>query len=171
LSLLYFRKYFKMAANLKVNRKRKFKSWAWEFFELINVDSKYSTKCNLCMVDIQFVSSTTPMISHLKNAHFLTEVEHKKSRDNNWDQYNDDDDDGNIIESEGKSSYNVEEINRKSKEFAKQLINFIVATNQPLSVVDNPQFIKLVNVLNNTITMPCRQTFSYVLVPDKVQFL
>ena len=49
------------------------------------------------MFDIQFVSSTTQMISHLKNTHFLTVVEHKKSKDNNLDQYNDNDDENIIV--------------------------------------------------------------------------
>ena len=39
--------------------------------------------------------------------------------------------------------------------------------NLPLSIVDDPSFVKMLSAFNNRLKLPCRQTLSSTLIPAK----
>ena len=49
------------------------------------------------------------------------------------------------------------------------LVNYIVGSNQPLSIVDDPKLIKFLNKLNPKYRVPCRQTITNKLKPEKTK--
>ena len=52
------------------------------------------------------------------------------------------------------------------KKLNKLLVNFIVGTDQPISIVRHPDFVNLVSELNKSYKMPCINTVSKKLIPS-----
>lgn len=47
------------------------------------------------------------------------------------------------------------------------VVDFIVKNNMPLSIVDNVHFVKLCNGLDSRYRLPCRQTMTNKIIPEK----
>ena len=47
------------------------------------------------------------------------------------------------------------------------VVNCIVKLNLPISIVDEPAFVKMLSSFNNRLRVPCRQTFTNTLIPAK----
>ena len=58
-----------------------------------------------------------------------------------------------------------------SKKLLASLLNFIIGTNQPLSIVENKLFQELVHNLNKNFKIPSRSYFCNKLLPSKVTWL
>ena len=51
------------------------------------------------------------------------------------------------------------------------VVDFIAETNQPLSLVDNSSFIKMLSKFDNKYKLPCRQTVTNKYLKEKVENL
>ena len=51
------------------------------------------------------------------------------------------------------------------------LLDVIVNMNLPISIVDHPAFIKYSSKLNNRFRIPCRQTYTKKIIPEKVKII
>ena len=136
--------------NKKGIRKR---SFVWTYFE---IDQKNQTKCSICYKILPYNSSTSSMQSHLSIDHCINSKLSKKSTY----LLNDDD----ISDIESGNEYGFEETGHKK--LSKLLVNFIVGTDQPISIVRYPDFVNLVSELNKSYKMPCINTVSKKLIPS-----
>ncbi len=48
------------------------------------------------------------------------------------------------------------------------LLDMIVDLNLPISTVDQPTLVKYTSALNNRFRIPCRQTYTKTIIPQKV---
>jgi len=65
-----------------------------------------------------------------------------------------------------KNAYDIE--SDKYKHITDHVVNFIAETNQPLSVVDHPAFIKLLSKLDDKYKLPGRLTITTKYLKEKV---
>jgi hypothetical protein len=57
----------------------------------------------------------------------------------------------------------------RHKNLTNAVVEFLVETNQPLSLVDNPSFIKMLNKFDNKYKLPCRQTITQKNIIEKFE--
>ena len=110
---------------------------------------------------------TTNLRHHIKKKH-STSIQDENN--NNVSSHNFDIDSDNDLDEYDENE--LAHINKKLRidksKIYDALIRFVVGTNQPISIVDNPHFRNLTKILNSAYTNPCRQTLAYTLIPDKV---
>ncbi|XP_065642455.1 zinc finger BED domain-containing protein 4-like [Hydra vulgaris] len=128
------------------------RSFVWTYFEK---DQKNQTKCSICYKILPYNNSTSSTQPHLSINHCINSKISKKST------ILLNDDDKSDIESGNENSF--EETGHKK--LNKLLINFIVGTDQPISIVRHPDFVNLVSELNKSYKMPCINTVSKKLIP------
>ena len=51
------------------------------------------------------------------------------------------------------------------------MLDFIVGANVPISTVEHPDFVNLVNELNPSVALPCAKTMRTAIIPLAVQNL
>ena len=51
------------------------------------------------------------------------------------------------------------------------LLDLIVDMNLPVSIVDHPALVRYSSSMNNRFRIPCRQTYTNTIIPQKVCFL
>lgn len=137
------------------------RSWVWKFF---SDPTEKKVKCGLCQIELSYTTSTTNLRNHLNKFHNMNEpndlltvnFEYGFDEDNFDSQSSDDDDENN--------SLNV----KKKERINRCLIDFIACSNQPLSLVEHPEFKAFVKELNNGYKLPSRNTFTTRLLPDRV---
>ncbi len=66
-----------------------------------------------------------------------------------------------------KTPYSIDSTERLK--LIDSLINCIVKLNLPLSIVDADPFIKFISDCNNKFSIPCRQTLTKKLIPEKAR--
>ena len=121
------------------------------FFKEITKEGQDYVECKLCSCQLKYCgSSTTNMGKHIKNKHMQ--------------EYNKIKDTGFLKENTKISSYVTitAQWKRDAKstvEWERKIVQFVVATNQSLSVVENPYFRAL---LPKEFVPPCRKTFTDV---------
>nr|XP_047144767.1 zinc finger BED domain-containing protein 4-like [Hydra vulgaris] len=120
------------------------------------MDQKNQTKCSICYKILPYNSSTSSMQSHLSIDHCINSKISKKSTT----LLNDDD----ISDIESGNENGFEETGHKK--LNRLLVNFIVSTDQPISIVRHPNFVNLVSELNKSYKMPCINTVSKKLIPS-----
>nr|XP_047143006.1 zinc finger BED domain-containing protein 4-like [Hydra vulgaris] len=120
------------------------------------MDQKNQTKCSICYKILPYNSSTSSMQSHLSIDHCINSKISKKSTT----LLNDDD----ISDIESGNENGFEETSHKK--LNRLLVNCIVGTDQPISIVRHPDFVYLVSELNKSYKMPCINTVSKKLIPS-----
>ncbi|CAF1062995.1 unnamed protein product [Brachionus calyciflorus] len=154
-----------MASNLEpVRLKKRYqkRSWVWEYIlELEN--GKFF--CTICEKNVQFEGATNSLIWHLKSVH---------SRDRDSSKYNKKIKLALMSESEsedeGEDNLQYQQSTCKiSKQIAlnSKIVDLIVASNLPISFVDTPEFESLMKEAIPAFVIPCRQTFTNKLIPEK----
>ncbi len=120
--------------------------------------------CVICGVVINYDSSTASLIWHLTSKHDIRESSlcaNKRIR--------------LAILSESEVSSGDEEESKNEDQFRKnvklnnKLINFLVACNLPISVVQMEEFVELMQEAVPNYRLPCRQTITKRLLPEKVR--
>ncbi len=53
----------------------------------------------------------------------------------------------------------------KNNRVAQKVLDFIVGANVPISTVEHPDFVNLVNELNSSVALPCAKTMRTALIP------
>ena len=146
------------------------RSFVWKFFRKSDLNSKEETiPCQLCHQSVSFRGSTTAtLIWHLNKKHDICKTNYKLflnmrnrvsiENDSSSSEYSDAEEDSN--KSESKSP--------KDTEITDRLVDFLVMTNQPLSLLEEQSFIDLVGELNPTFKMPSKGKVKNKLIPAKV---
>ena len=128
------------------SQKRPYKnrSWVWDHFSKNDSrDGQKITMCNICKAELVYISTTTTMRSHLFYHHHIT----KKIQafnvdpqivDQSGSQFSESDDDNDQDSAQTKMS------KRKISRLNDDLVNFIAKSSQPLSIVEDENFIRLV---------------------------
>ena len=143
-------------------RKRKARSKTsivWSYF--VKIDGASSVQCKECPIKLPFVSSTSGLLDHLRDSHGITKQSigfEKRSADRLLlDQTDSSEDDSEQVDPKAKKT--------KSDEC---LLQFLVATNQSLRIVEHPAFRALLGHFAPKYKVPSRKTVSKVLVPQTV---
>ena len=115
----------------------------------------------LCNKELTYFTSTSGMNGHLRSYH-------KHIKFNTKNQFQNEGAPTSIKSALlNENHYEVESIRYKT--LTNHVIDFLTATNQPLSLVDNPSFIKMLNKFDNTYMLPGRQTITNKYVKTKVE--
>ena len=122
------------------------------------MDGVNYTQCSSCDDKFKYVgSSTTNMVRHTKKKH-----------QNELDKLQD----TGLVKDTPKITLFVTRTaewkrnGRNTVEWERNIVKFVVATNQPLSVVENPHFREL---LPKEFMAPCRKTFTNVCLETYYQ--
>lgn len=124
----------------KTNKKRNRPkiSGVWTYFELDNNDSAVSI-CKICGASLPYTSVTTTMSSHLHSKHNLQKDMELNSQlvSNNIEHDSEDD----VEPSNNKLTSN------KKIKLDNDILDFISQTDQPISIIEHPSFLKLVSCI------------------------
>ena len=114
----------------KKDRSQESSSHVWKFFKEITVEGIPYNECTICKNKLKYCeSSTTNMAKHIRTKH---PAEHDKIKDT---------DAGNPqMTSFVTKPAQWKRDAKNTVEWERKIVQFVVATNQPLSVVENPYF-------------------------------
>ncbi|CAB5381378.1 unnamed protein product [Rhizophagus irregularis] len=119
-------------------------SWVWKFFELNKDNSKALCQISGCSKMLKWCGSPSSLSTHLSGTHGITKDIAMKCNEEE------------LKNSPGSSiiphNYPVQE------SLTKNVIGFVVGTVQPLSIVEDPDFIKMINGFDNRYKIPCTKT-------------
>jgi hypothetical protein len=145
------------------NNSKKKRSWVWQYFV---VEDDQKAKCSVCGLKVRYVAaSTTNLIHHLESTHRLSKNSANKRCKYDELVFDDESDNENSDEVDEESSKLSE---NRVKLLNRSLINFIVHTNQPISIVENSSFKEFVNSLSSQYKVPCRNNLRMNLIPAMV---
>ena len=57
----------------------------------------------------------------------------------------------------------------KYKKLNEAVLNFIINTDQPISIIDNAHFIDMLRTFDDRFKPKCRQTITYTDIPEKLE--
>ena len=150
------------AASTSGTRKRKARSKTsivWSYF--VKIDGANYVQCKECPLKLPFVSSTSGLLEHLRDSHAITKQSigfEKRSADRL------------LLDQTDSSEDDCEQADPKVKKTKSHecVLQFLVATNQSLRIVEHPAFRALLAHFAPKYKVPSRQTVSKVLVPQAV---
>ena len=127
-------------------------SWIWKFFKETEDNTKVICQFKGCGKILKWYGSPSTMKIHLSGSHHITKgiaanyLEALQTGDQNLIN--------SIIEEEKSKSYPYS----KQESLTKNVIGFIIGTVQPLSIVEDKDFIKMVNGFDLYYKVPCTKT-------------
>ncbi|GES91748.1 zinc finger BED domain-containing protein 4-like [Rhizophagus clarus] len=127
-------------------------SWVWKFFRETEDGSKVICLIEGCEKMLKWYGSPSSMKTHLSGTHHITKgiaanyLEALQKGDQNLIS--------NIIEEEKSKSHPYS----KQESLTKNVIGFVIGTVQPLSIVEDKDFIKMVNGFDLFYKVPCTKT-------------
>ncbi|CAB5215823.1 unnamed protein product [Rhizophagus irregularis] len=127
-------------------------SWVWNFFRETEDGSKVICQIEGCEKMLKWCGSPSSMKTHLSGTHHITKgiavsyLEALQKGDQNLIS--------NIIEEEKSKSHPYS----KQELLTKNVIGFVISTVQPLSIVEDKDFIKMVNGFDLFYKVPCTKT-------------
>ena len=102
-----------------------------------------------CNAELAYNNNTSAMNGHLKAHHKNIQFKTKNTKNINAP---------NVIKNSLLNANSYDFDTEKYKTISEHIIQFIAETNQPLSIVDEPSFIKLLSKLESKYKTPGRQT-------------
>src|SRR5581483_5109128 len=119
-------------------------SWVWKFFELNKDNTKAICQISGCNKMLTWCGSPSSLSTHLSGTHGITKeiaMEHQEEE----------------LKNPSKSS--IIPYNHPVQEsLTKNVIGFVVGTVQPLSIVEDLDFIKMINGFDKRYKIPCTKT-------------
>ena len=163
--------------NERISKKRKPRSkitrpktsWIWKFFKEIENSANVICQIEGCEKMLKWCGSPSSMKTHLSGAHHITKgtaeryLEALQKGDQNLI--------GSIIEEEKSKSQPYS----KQESLTKNVVGFVIGTVQPLSIVEDKDFIKMVNGFDLYYKVPCTKTLkdrissAYEVGADKIK--
>lgn len=150
--------------NSSKSRKRKAReksSYVWHYFDL---DNSNKCICSLCGRALSYNSSTSSMSTHLANHHCIYKHNFQVNKKFKLEYCSDSDTD---YSDEEKSNESTGSLTVREIKFNNSLLEFLVKTNQPLSLVENNYFRNFIRILNDKVNVPTRNILKTDLVPEK----
>ncbi|RNA14996.1 zinc finger BED domain-containing 4 [Brachionus plicatilis] len=144
-------------------RKRDKISWVWKFFEYDKTTE--IAKCTRYSFSRKHNNSTT----YLRNNLATLDIFEEKSQEELKIAAAVFSDSGEEYSSDSNGESNDERIKKakfsenKAMRLKEKLINFLVLTNQPASLVENKVFRDFCKELNSSYQPPCRNTFNNII--------
>ena len=127
-------------------------SWIWNFFKKTEDDTKLICQIEGCGKIFAWCGSPSSMKTHLSGIHHITKgnaasyLEALQTGDQQLIN--------SIIEEEQIKAHPY----TKQEELTKNVVGFVVGTVQPLSIVEDKDFIKMVNGFDSYYKVPCTKT-------------
>ena len=124
-------------------------SWIWKFFKATEDGTKAICLIEGCEKMLKWCGSPSSMKTHLSGTHHITKgnaasyLEALQKGDQNLIS--------NIIEEEKSKSHPYS----KQESLTKNVVGFVIGTVQPLSIVEDKDFIKMVNGFDLCYKVPC----------------
>ncbi|CAI2201758.1 19042_t:CDS:1, partial [Funneliformis geosporum] len=127
-------------------------SWVWKFFKETEDSAKVICQIEGCEKILKWCGSPSSMKTHLSGTYHITEgiaasyLEALQKGDHNLIS--------SIIEEENSKSHPYS----KQESLTKNVIGFVIGTVQTLSIVENKDFIKMINGFDLYYKVPCSKT-------------
>ncbi|CAB4410475.1 unnamed protein product [Rhizophagus irregularis] len=129
-------------ASTKIRRPKT--SWVWQFFELNKDNTKAVCQISGCEKMLTWCGSPSSLATHLSGAHGITkEIAMKHDEEE--------------LKNPPKSSIKPYK-HSKQESLTQNVIGFVIGTVQPLNVVEDPDFIKMINGFDKRYKVPCTKT-------------
>ncbi|CAB5349854.1 unnamed protein product [Rhizophagus irregularis] len=129
-------------ASTKIRRPKT--SWVWQFFELNKDNTKAICQISGCEKMLTWCGSPSSLATHLSGAHGITkEIAMKHDEEE--------------LKNPPESSIKPYK-NSKQESLTQNVIGFVIGTVQPLNVVEDPDFIKMINGFDKRYKVPCTKT-------------
>jgi hypothetical protein len=119
-------------------------SWVWKFFELNKDNTKVICQISGCNKMLTWCGSPSSLSTHLSGTHGITKeiaMEYQEAELKNPPE-------SSII------PYN----HPVQESLTKNVIGFVIGTVQPLSIIEDPDFIKMINGFDKRYKLPCTKT-------------
>ena len=155
-------------------------SWVWSHFKSsdINVEAGLII-CRKCNENVTYdISGPIPLAYHLKARHEI--YKHTtNSKPLNSSTNNDNTENGILSDSDSVFSDQDDTgvdgsplvkkmIVDREKIIHDKFLDFVIATDQPFSLVNNQELKEFVKCLNSSYKLPCKTTLTDTLLPEKV---
>jgi hypothetical protein len=158
---------------------RKKSSWVWNHFKISEINSEAGViMCKKCNENVTYDGSgPTPLAYHLNARHEIykhtTKVNSSLNNENTENGImSDSDSEFSDIEDSDGDHDGAPPIKKVKVERVKmihdKLLDFVIATDQPFSVVNNQEFKDFVKSMNPSYKLPCKTTLTDTLLPEKV---
>ncbi|CAB4474016.1 unnamed protein product [Rhizophagus irregularis] len=121
-------------------------SWVWKFFQFNDDNTKTICQINGCEKMLAWCGSPSSMKTHLSGMHKITKAIAMRYEEEELENLKKPD---NIINPHDSS---------KQKSLTKNVIGFVIGTVQPLSIVEDPDFINMINGFDERYKVPCIKT-------------
>jgi len=134
----------------KIKHSAKKRSWIWAYFtedEIYNL-----VKCNRCDQLLHYTSPTSEMITHLQLEHEINEKSTNVLKQNAVKRTISDlneEDECILLENEvqPESNEDGQKSAKRQKKLIDALVDFIIKTDTPISIVENDDFKQLLNLI------------------------
>lgn len=156
---------------------RKKSSWVWNHFKISDINKETGVIiCKKCNENVTYDGSgPTPLAYHLKARHetykHTTKVNSGLNNDNTENGIMSDSDSefSDVDDSDHDGAPPVKKIKiERVKMIHDKFLNFVIATDQPFSLVNNQEFKDFVKCLNPSYKLPCKTNLTDTLLPEKV---
>lgn len=122
-------------------------SWVWKFFQLNEDNTKTICQINGCEKMFAWCGSPSSMKTHLSGAHQITQAIATRYQEEELEKLKQPADKN--IKLHGAS---------KQESLTKNVVGFIIGTVQPLSIIEDPDFINMINGFDECYKIPCTKT-------------
>ena len=122
-------------------------SWIWRFFQFNEDNTKVICQINGCEKVFSWCGSPSTMKAHLSGTHQITEFIAMRYQDEELEKL-----DQPIEKSIKPHSASKQEF------LTKNVMGFVIGTVQPLSIVEDPDFINMINGFDKRYRVPCTKT-------------
>jgi len=121
-------------------------SWVWKFFQFNEDNTKTICQINGCKKMLAWCGSPSSMKTHLLGAHQISKTVAMRYQEEELKELKKSDDNINPHDS------------FKQESLTKNVMGFVVGTVQPLSIVEDPDFINMINGFDKRYKIPCYKT-------------
>ena len=122
-------------------------SWVWRFFQFNEDNTKAICQINGCERVFVWCGSPSTMKTHLSSAHKITKAIAMRYQEEELEK----------LKQPVDKSIKLHNA-PKQESLTKNVIGFIIGTVQPLSVVEDPDFINMINGFDERYKIPCTKT-------------
>ena len=119
-------------------------SWVWKFFQLNEDNTKTICQISGCEKMLVWCGSPSSMATHLLGAHQITKAIALKYQEEELKNLN-------------QSDIKPHDFS-KQESLTKNVMGFIIGTVQPLSIIEDPDFINMINGFDERYKIPCTKT-------------
>ncbi|CAB4413086.1 unnamed protein product [Rhizophagus irregularis] len=121
-------------------------SWVWKFFQFNDDNTKTICQINGYEKMLAWYGSPSSMKTHLSEMHKITKAIAMRYEEEELEKLKKPD---NIINPHDSS---------KQESLTKNVIGFVIGTVQPLSIIEDPDFINMINGFDERYKVPCIKT-------------